>query len=251
MSIINRQPKHGNPSGGSDYVTDTLIESAEVNVDFNLIYNDYDGNVDSTNIRAGSITGDRLVDGTITATQLGTDSVTTIKIKDLAVTTAKLAGDIPSSKLAIGATVSHPIGAVVVPTSQLVLTSEVTLVDTGAFTARGSPVLLTGFASFVCTMGGAAITSINVLTVRIYSYDLSGPSVLQAVNVEATWASAGAEVIHFPAVVPFSIVGIPGTGPGCGFRVSVQASVQQTGPPTSDWSTISSSAGFLQGIELS
>jgi hypothetical protein len=59
MSTISRPIKSS--SGTTEYIPNTLIDATEVDADFDLIYGDYDGNIDSTNIRAGSITYDRLL----------------------------------------------------------------------------------------------------------------------------------------------------------------------------------------------
>jgi hypothetical protein len=253
MSIVTRAPKAG--SGTENYAPNTTILSAEVNLDFNSLYDDYDGNVDSTNIRADSITGDRLADSPngITVNKLNDLIVTTVKIADGAVSTSKLAdGAVTTAKLAVGATVALAIGPVNVPVNTLVTTSEVTLVDTGTFTSRNSPVLLTGYGSFICVLGGSAITSVNTLTVRLYGYNSTfGPGLLQTLHVVATLAQTTTTLVQYPAVVPFSLVNNPGGLPLSGYRITVQASQADTGNPSSSWFTVPTSAGFLQGTELS
>ena len=62
MAIIAR------PSGGIN--TGDIWTTAQWNSEFDTIYNDYNGNIDSTNIFVGSITSDKLAAGSIAASAM-------------------------------------------------------------------------------------------------------------------------------------------------------------------------------------
>jgi hypothetical protein len=139
MSIVTRANKAG--SGTPNYVPNTTILSDEVNLDFNTLYDDYDGNITDANIAVGAnidgaklanqtITGAKLVNETITATQLADDAVTTVKILDANVTTAKLA---------IGASERQVRAGVFTPTT-VTGAESAPLVTVGPFAYVGAPV---------------------------------------------------------------------------------------------------------------
>lgn len=81
MAVIVRPTKS---SGGTDVVAGFDVLAGEWNGDLNTIYLEFNGNIDSTNIKTGGVN----------AANLATDSVTTTKIANNNVTTAKLPDDV-------------------------------------------------------------------------------------------------------------------------------------------------------------
>lgn len=65
----------------------TGIDGADVNTPLNTIYNEFNGNIDSNNIKDNSIIASKIYDG----------AVSTVKIADGAVTTAKLENKVTST----------------------------------------------------------------------------------------------------------------------------------------------------------
>ena len=112
---------------------------------------------------------------------------------------------VTTDKLAIGATVAQGTGTWNVNVGQVVTTSQVTVVETSTFLSRNSPVLLTGYISLACVMGGAAISTLNTLTIWVYGFNTTfGEALLQTLDVEASLFQTAATLVHVPAVVPFT-----------------------------------------------
>src|SRR6266850_7598301 len=167
MSIVTRANKAG--SGTPNYFPDTLIESAEVNLDFNTLYDDYDGNITGANIAANAnIPGSALAVLSVTSLQLAADSVITTKIQDGAVTTDKL--DQNATTPAFATANANP--------SLTIIEVEQTVVTLAAVTTRGGRVLLTGTIAMVYRQArNVAVTAIlkikqNGVAVTEFDYAL-------------------------------------------------------------------------------
>lgn len=59
----------------SDYVSGTVITSAGQNANENKIYNEFNGNIDNTNIKSGGIIATNLANATITTTQIAANTI--------------------------------------------------------------------------------------------------------------------------------------------------------------------------------
>lgn len=124
MSTINRAVKAG--SGTPEYAPKTLILSAEVNLDFDTIYDDYNGSIDSANVAFHGLSYDRLV---------LTNSIVNADINNsAAIDGSKLADDTITPQQV--ATLGYGAGACV---TSAAITTETTLA-TAAITTGGGPI---------------------------------------------------------------------------------------------------------------
>lgn len=180
MSIVSRPTKTG---GNTTYVDEVaannkIIKAAEVDGDFNTIYNDYNGNVTNANIAptAAIATSKLAVDGGITTGHLADNAVTSAKIADGtivaadlandAVTTAKiLDGAVTLAKMAVGSAVRYAEG----PndeTTQVVTTIEGDVLTFAARTPAGATAITTVSANIngalTCTSAGGLQVSIRL-----------------------------------------------------------------------------------------
>jgi hypothetical protein len=133
MSLVPRFIKP--VSGTRDYIPDTTILSAQVNKDFNDLYDNYNGGITDANIATGAnINGQKLLLLSVDSAQLAPNAVTTTKIDDGAVTTAKLAQNATTPVFAVAN--ANP--------SLTIVDSPQTVLTLPSVTTRGGRVLLTG-----------------------------------------------------------------------------------------------------------
>ena len=101
MSIISK-PNTFSPN--------TIINSSEVNSNFDTIYNDYNGNVAAANLATGAVTTAKIADANVTTAKLADANVTTAKLADASVTSLKLAENFFRGRLQSDTTNTSPTG---------------------------------------------------------------------------------------------------------------------------------------------
>lgn len=129
MATIARTTKAG--SSTVDFASATTALSSEVNTDFNTLYDDYNGNVNSSNIATDGVATANITDLNVTTGKLAANAVTTAKITDANVTLAKLA---------VGAVVNNVASDT--DASGATVTSESTIMTLGSITLSGTSVYL-------------------------------------------------------------------------------------------------------------
>lgn len=90
MAIANRP---------NTYTSDTTIVPAQVNDDFDTLYDAFNGGIDDTNIATSGITTDTIADSNVTTAKIADNAVTTAKIINDAVTADKLTATYTSATL--------------------------------------------------------------------------------------------------------------------------------------------------------
>jgi hypothetical protein len=190
MGTISRAAKSA--SGTGDYTTGPIIAS-EVNADLNTVYDEINGNLDSSNLAANAVGTSALQNSAVTTAKIADSNVTTAKLADKAVTT---------SKIAVGDTVRGVLYTSVT-TGIFVInsTTETTLATFGSFTSGG------GWIEF----GGAWTvqlspqpSSISYYLIRLYR----DSTVIQTLRVNPNSASSSNDAV---APIP-SWIERPGTG---------------------------------------
>lgn len=71
----------------SDYVGGNTITAAGQNANENLIFNEFNGNIDNTNIKAGGILGTNIANATITGTQIAASTVAISNLNAVVIST--------------------------------------------------------------------------------------------------------------------------------------------------------------------
>lgn len=74
------------------FTNNTTASATEVNANFDTIYNEFNGDIDSNNLADSGVTTAKIADSNVTTAKINDSAVTTAKINDDAVTSAKLVG---------------------------------------------------------------------------------------------------------------------------------------------------------------
>lgn len=75
----------------NNFAASTPAVASQVNANFDVIYNAFNGNIDSNNLASNSVVTSKIADNNVTTAKINDAAVTTTKINNLAVTTDKLA----------------------------------------------------------------------------------------------------------------------------------------------------------------
>lgn len=73
-----------------NFAASTPAVASQVNANFDVIYNAFNGNIDSNNLATNSVVTSKIADNNVTTAKINDSAVTTAKINDSAVTTAKI-----------------------------------------------------------------------------------------------------------------------------------------------------------------
>jgi hypothetical protein len=73
-----------------NFAASTPAVASQVNANFDVIYNAFNGNIDSNNLASNSVVTSKIADNNVTTAKINDSAVTTAKINDSAVTTAKI-----------------------------------------------------------------------------------------------------------------------------------------------------------------
>lgn len=74
-----------------NFAASTPAVASQVNANFDVIYNAFNGNIDSNNLATNSVVTSKIADNNVTTAKINDAAVTTAKINNLAVTTDKIA----------------------------------------------------------------------------------------------------------------------------------------------------------------
>ena len=75
----------------NNFAASTPAVASQVNANFDVIYNAFNGNIDSNNLATNSVVTSKIADNNVTTAKINDGAVTTAKINNLAVTTDKIA----------------------------------------------------------------------------------------------------------------------------------------------------------------
>lgn len=75
----------------NNFAASTPAVASQVNANFDVIYNAFNGNIDSNNLATNSVVTSKIADNNVTTAKINDSAVTTAKINNLAVTTDKIA----------------------------------------------------------------------------------------------------------------------------------------------------------------
>lgn len=79
----------------------TTIDGADVNTPLNTIYNEFNGNIDSNNIKDNSIIASKIYEGAVSSNKIADGAVTLAKIENKVTTTASTATLTPTTQIQV------------------------------------------------------------------------------------------------------------------------------------------------------
>jgi len=93
--VVFWQEREGSYTGiivkPNNFAASTPAVASQVNANFDVIYNAFNGNIDSNNLATNSVVTSKIADNNVTTAKINDAAVTTAKINNLAVTTDKIA----------------------------------------------------------------------------------------------------------------------------------------------------------------
>lgn len=187
----------------------TTILASEVDADFDAIFGDYNGNIDSNNLATDAVVTDAITDLNVTTGKLASEAVTTGKLATDAITTVKITdANVTTAKLAIGATVNSSDEATTETPNSITSVSGETQWETATLTSRGGTILILATAGGYVT---APLASGSVqFTLRLKRG--FGGTLLRTIDGEALGSHSGATADRFPWSVTFALLDAPGAG---------------------------------------
>lgn len=85
----------------SNIQDNTTADASDVNTPLNTIYNEFNGNIDSNNIKDNSIIASKIYDGAVSTIKIADGAITLAKIEDKVVTTASTATLTPTKQVMV------------------------------------------------------------------------------------------------------------------------------------------------------
>jgi len=246
--------------GTTNYSTEdalgcSTILSDEVDDDLNAIYGEFNGNITDANVATGANISCTKIAAATCTNQLAPGSICTTEIGDGCIVNADIdaAAGIAGGKLAVGAATGQATTGATNSGTLSDNTTETTIVETPAFTSRGTTVIVNGQLTFRCDItiitAGIAGSASRTLTIREYACPGGVCAVAHTYGYSCFRAAQGptTDNTQWPLSVGITFVHTPTAVAGTFYRITAQQGVATETDAQIEWV---GGNGYLQQTEL-